>query len=89
MNTRTVYACETCQPLIQGTVVAAERVKAMSAAGPTKVRIAWDAQLCRDELQSPWALERLVGGGLLLAKVLASTARVRDACRDRLLSTFC
>ncbi|KAK9868369.1 hypothetical protein WJX84_004801 [Apatococcus fuscideae] len=37
MNTRTVYACETCQPLIQGTVVAAERVKAMSAAGPTKV----------------------------------------------------
>lgn len=38
MATRTVYACETCQPLLEGTVLPAARSMALAAAHPTKVR---------------------------------------------------
>jgi hypothetical protein len=37
MAARTCYACETCQPLQQGTVLAAARTKALAKATVTKV----------------------------------------------------
>ena len=37
MATRTVYACETCQPLVQGTDLDPERAKQLAAATPVKV----------------------------------------------------
>ncbi|KAK9791837.1 hypothetical protein WJX73_006548 [Symbiochloris irregularis] len=36
MAARTVYACETCQPLTEGTVLSPQRTSALSAAHPTK-----------------------------------------------------
>jgi len=37
MASRTVYACEGCQPLQEGSVLATARTKALAAASPTKV----------------------------------------------------
>lgn len=39
MASRTVYACETCQPLTEGTVLPSQRELALSAARPTKVSV--------------------------------------------------
>ncbi|KAK9845072.1 hypothetical protein WJX74_010237 [Apatococcus lobatus] len=77
MNARTVYACETCQPLDHGTVVTAERAKAMAAAGPTKVFQSHCAPEAADN-QAPGQMTVLVLKRALSAKSLPTAGRKQE-----------
>ena len=54
MAARTVYACETCQPLLEGTELAASRKTAMAASRQHEVQL-WLLKKTKEETALAWA----------------------------------
>jgi hypothetical protein len=70
MATRTVYACERCQPLLQGTDLDPERAKQLAAATPVKVNegstggLVGGAREARGGRERLWRSMVIVWGGV-------------------------